>query len=167
MVFFAAALLLSGIVMSFSVDSPDPAARGFVPIDANEVLVAFLQASVSQTFEIALEEPLAVTGKETLAFCLSIEASVVVSGGPTEPFLSMNEVIYDTLVRLSPLGFDPYVAVTNESRGLDQPFFWVPGTMVRSSEVYAGSAWIPSSTGDELLVVLMLVPTSPAEIPSV
>ncbi|MCU0853070.1 MAG: hypothetical protein MUC90_07470 [Thermoplasmata archaeon] len=167
MVFFAAAILLSSIVMSFSINSPGTVAGRSVQIDANEILVAFLQASVSQTFEVALEEPLTVTGKETFAFCLSVEAGVLIEGGTIEPFLSMNEVIHDTLVRLSPHGFDPCVIVTNESRGLDQPLFGIPRVMGRSSEVYAGSAWIPSSTGDEILVVLTLVPASPAEVPGV
>jgi hypothetical protein len=166
-VFFAAAILLSSIVISFSFGPSGETGAGGTRIDANEILVALLHASVAERFEIVLDEPLMVTGSETFALCLSLEASMVMAGGSTEPFQAMNDVIRDALLMLSPAGFLPCLAVTEKDRGLQDPLFAIPEMLPRGAEVHSGSAWIPSSTGEELLVVLMLVPALSAELASV
>lgn len=163
-IFFAAAILLSSILMSFPPASSDGDPSRSPRVDANEVLVAFLHASISVRFEIVLDEPLAVTGAESFALCLSLEASVILSGGSAEPFQALNDIVREALLKLSPSGFAPSIIVTDKNRGLDDPLLAIPGAVERSNEIYAGSAWIPSSTGDELLVVLMLAPAFPAEL---
>lgn len=167
LVFFAAAILLSSIVLSFSLGSSSTSAGMDSRVDASDVLTAFLHASVAESFEIVLDEPLKVTGSETFALCLSLEASTILAGGSAEPFEAMNEIVWEALLRLCPLGFSPCLVVTDKSGRLQDPLFVIPETSNGSEEVYAGSAWIPSASGEELLVVLKLAPAPLSEIASV
>jgi len=167
MVFFAAAILLSSIALSFSFDSAGTFAGGNSRVDAGEVLTAFLHASIAESFEIVLDEPVTVTGGETFALCLSLEASIILGGGSAEPFRQMNEIVGRALSDLCPAGFSPSLVVAEKSTGLGDPLFVIPGAANRSEQVYAASAWIPSANGEELLVVLMLAPTLLAEVASI
>lgn len=153
-VFFAAAMVISGVLLSYArsgtVERPDA-----VPYpDPENLLEVFLRASIGQTVTLDIGGSVVVRGNDPIGECLLMESRALTEGLPVEPFRPMNDIFLETLEESCGPGFQPRISVlTCEgaeilSIGARSP------PLVR--EAFAGSSELYDEDGMCYLVVLVL-----------
>lgn len=96
MIFFAASLLISSIVMSQAFqdrcDNVDAIGAG-AALDASSILGVLLRTSIGRSVPLDCENPVAVQPTTTVGECMAAEAVAILSGEPAEAFADLNGLI--------------------------------------------------------------------------
>lgn len=103
-VFFSAAILVSSVLLSYGLETPQSAEIRPTRDPAN-LLEVFLRASVGVDIILDLGERAVIRSNEQMGECLNIELRGLSEGLPVKAFLPLNEQFSDTLQRLCGLSF--------------------------------------------------------------
>lgn len=163
MVFFAAALLVSGMMFSQrAADGRDESAP-FGLNDPIELLGALMRASVGRQMELPTDPRVELTGYEEFSEVLAFELDELRSGTLLVVFTEFNEVLCDALLAACTPALEPHLVAFGEDGSLDEPLVGIPRPPDIASIAYAGSMTLPGRSGAEYVVVLVLDPALPPE----
>ena len=164
MVFFAAALLVTGMLLnqsgSYDGAHEDGSASFCAPSD---LLVVLMRASVGTSMELSTSPPVTVTGYEEFSEVLSFELDEIDSGTPVELFAAFNDILCWTLSGACSPTMEPHLVAFREDGSYDEPLLAIPSAPDPTALAFAGSVTLPRQSGGHYIVVLVLDPASPSE----
>lgn len=164
MVFFAAALLVTGMMLNQRVTDDDFDEEGAAAFcDPADLLDALMRASVGVSMELNTSPPATVTGYEEFSEVLSFELDQLDSGVAVEVFAEFNDILRGALSGACTPAMEPHLVAFREDGSYEEPLLAIPSVPDSTALAFAGSVTLPRLSGGQYLVVLVLDPASPAE----
>jgi len=158
-VFFAAAVMISSVLMFYS------SGPGAIDGDANQVcpdtavmLDVVLRASIGHEVEVALGVGMTIPSTFTVYECLAAEMHALEGGVSNEVFQELNEAILAIIRSACGHSFVPHLLVLGPDLRMDSPMIAIPTVPPASFEAYASSCEMPRADGSQTLVALVLCP---------
>ena len=163
MVFFAAALVMCSIIISYGRPSPptDSDRRG--DSDPAEILQVLLRASIGRSATIELGGSYHLDGSEDVASCIAVEVTALRLGVSETVFASLNEIIVEVVEAICNPVFEPILIVYDFADGHSSHVLRLPDKEPDSMDRCASSVAIPGNDGHDYLAVLVLDPTTLSE----
>ena len=162
MVFFAAALAVCGVLVSYARPLVEPRTDLQGDADPAEILRVLLRASIGRPVSIDLEGSHRLDGTEDVATCITVEMHALSCGADQKVFSSLNAVILEMMISLCNPAFEPFLIVYDLDNGLPSPVLRLPHEEADSENRFASSTEIPGDGGNPYKVILIL---SPAALP--
>lgn len=162
MVFFAAALAVCGVLVSYARPLVEPRTDLQGDADPAEILRVLLRASIGRPVSIDLEGSYRLDGTEDVATCIAVEVRALSSGASQMVFSSLNAIILEMMNSLCNPVFKPFLIVYDLDDGLPSPVLKLPYEEADSENRYASSTEIPGDDGNPYKAILIL---SPAALP--
>lgn len=164
MVFFAAALAICGVLVSYArpLDGPRTDPQG--DADPAEILRVLLRASIGRPVSIDLEGSHRLDGTEDVATCIAVEVHALSSGANLKVFSSLNAIILEMMISLCNPAFEPFLIVYDLDDGLPSPVLKLPYEEADSENLFASSTEIPGDGGNPYKVILILSPAALLEL---
>jgi hypothetical protein len=163
-VFFAAALAVCGVLVSYARPSVEPGMNLQGDSDPAEILRVLLHASIGRPVSIDIEGSHRLDGTEDVATCIAVEVHALSSGASQEAFSSLNAIILEMMNSLCCPVFEPFLIVYYMDDGLPSPILKLPYEDPESENRYASSADIPGEDGNPYKAVLVLNPAALPEL---
>ncbi len=164
MVFFAAALLVTGMMFSQRPAHPEVDGDDIVDVcDPADLLDALMKASLGGPAQLATVPQTSLTGYEEISQLLSFELDELSSGTPEQVFAEVNQMICEALSAACPPAIGPHLIAFIENGSFDEPLLAIPSPAKSTSFAAAASVSIPSHWGGRYAVVLVLDPALPTE----
>lgn len=113
-VFFSAAILVSSVLLSYGLETPQSAEIRPTRDPAN-LLEVFLRASVGADIILDLGERTVIRSNEQIGECLNIEVRGLFEGLPVKAFLPLNQQFSDALERLCGLSLQHRLVVLDQT----------------------------------------------------
>jgi len=164
MVFFAAALVMCSIIVSYGRPSPLPDSDRRGDSDPAEILQVLLRASIGRSVTIELGGSHHLDGSEDVASCIAVEATALRLGVSETVFASMNEIIVDIVEAICNPIFEPILVVYDIADGLSSHVLRLPDMEPDSMDRCASSVEVPGNDGHDYLVVMVLDPATLSEL---
>jgi hypothetical protein len=164
MVFFAAALAISGVLVSYARPLVEPRTDLQGDADPAGILRVLLRTSIGRPVSIDLHGSYRLDGTEVVATCIAVEVSALSSGASQMPFSSLNAIILEMMNSLCDPVFEPVLTVYDLGEGSPDPVLKLPNVEVDSKNRYASSTDIPGDDGNPFKVVLILYPAALSEL---
>jgi len=162
MVFFAAALAVCGVLVSYARPLVEPRTDLQGDADPAEILRVLLRASIGHSVSIDLEGSYRLDGTEDVATCIAVEVRALSSGASQTVFSTLNAIILEMMNSLCNPVFKPFLIVYDLDDGLRSPVLKLPYEEADSENRYASSTEIPGDDGNPYKAILIL---SPAALP--
>lgn len=165
-VFFAASMLISTALLAYASDFAGPGSIHACNDwrDPDEVLHAFLHASVGTELIVNLNSSVQIKGNEEIAECIAIETQALRSGAGIAPFEELNDVCLRILRSCSAPLYEPFLIVLCSDANGTEPILAIPWLPENHPEAHASSAEFPGLVGETILVTLILCPASSPEL---
>lgn len=164
MVFFAGALLVTGMMFSQRATDSEAHEDGIAGVcDPADLLDALMKASVGEPMELATQRMTTLTGCEEISQVLSFELDELVSGTPAEVFAEFNGIIRGALLAACTPAMELHLVAFVDNGSFDRPLLAIPSPATSVSVAVSSSVTLPSHWGGQYIVVLVLDPASPSE----
>ncbi len=164
MVFFAAALVVCGVLVSYARPTVEPEESSQGDADPAEILRVLLRASIGCPVSIDLEGCHRLDGTEDVAICIAVEVRALSSGASLRVFSSLNALIIEMMISLCNPVFEPFLAIYELDDGSPNPVLMLPCEEAASECRYASSTEIPGDGGNSYKAILVLSPASLPEL---
>lgn len=164
LVFFSAAMLVSGVMISYIESSSRDMVTdvGAPPVDIAEILGVVMRSSVCCEAEAL--PGFEVSGRESVAECLAAELYGLSLGVERHLFEGINDAIGGVVDPLSGPLFDWHILVVHPFGSSREPYLDIPGPLMPCGLAYAASTELPCSDGVLYTVILTLQPAAPSEL---
>jgi len=162
MVFFAVALAVCGVLVSYARPLVEPRADLQGDADPAEILRVLLRASIGRPVTIDLEGSHRLDGTEDVATCIAVEVRALSSGISQTVFSSLNAIILEMMSSMCNPLFEPFLIVYDVDGGLPSQVLKLPYDVADSENRCASSTEIPGDGGNPYMAILVL---SPAALP--
>lgn len=163
-VFFIAAMVISGMLLSSAKERADDAFAPQGDTSASEILCVFLRASVGERVLVDLEGGVYVDERADVAGCLAVEIASLEEGAEPSAFARLNEVIYSILKSVCNPLFDPHLVVVDVGSECERPILALPDAAARGENTYASSIELQVSGDIACMLQLTLCPAASPEL---
>jgi hypothetical protein len=152
MVFFAAAMVVSSILLSYESDSrPETEARPYP--DPSEALGVFLKASIGSDAVLSMADPVSIRAGDLAGECLLVELCGLSDGLPEDVFDPLNDLLSRMLSDIcAPWAWHLSASADAVTVLLELGC----SSITRVQQVFAGSAELADAEGRSYLVVLSI-----------
>lgn len=165
LVFFTAAMAVSAVLFSY-VGSEDGVghAKNGAGSYADEVLSAFLRASLGSRVVIGQPYDCVLDGSEGIAECLVVEARLLDAGGPLAAFEELNGCLLSVLENLCGGHHSPHLLIFDAGGSSQEPVLAMPSLPGERDSLLAGNTLLPGDDNGQYVAVLVLDPALSAEV---
>lgn len=164
MVFFAAALVVCGVLVSYTRPLAESRTDLHGSADPAGILRVLLCASIGCQVSIDLEGSHLLDGTEDVATCIVVEVLALSSGASQTLFSQLNAIILEMMNSMCNPVFEPVLIVYALDNGLPNPVLTLPNEEMDSENRYASSTEIPGADGNPYQAVLILYPAALSEL---
>jgi hypothetical protein len=161
-VFFAGAILISSVILALPGHQTISNESCWNSVRAAELLDGLLSSSIGTNITIGLELPVIVPSRTSIRDCLAVEGAYLFTGGESDGFGPLNSIIMGLLEDCAPPFLDAHLMLVY--RSFSEPLLALPHAPDDMSKRTATSTTMTLEDGSELLVVLVLCPSSPSEL---
>jgi hypothetical protein len=166
MVFFLVSVVISGALLYYSslgtaVELRD---HGQGQADPHELLENLLRSSIGTGIVVPLDVPRHISGDTDIGQCLLLEAEAVLDGMRVEAFDPLNEAIGSALISICSPMYSPHLAVLSSGNAGAVSLISILGPPQKTSQIYASVAHLTNDEEKDLLVQLLLCPSSFPEV---
>ena len=165
MVFFVAAIAVSGVLVSSVETSPSSEGNSQPGVNVDEALAVILHSSLGSDIEVLVGgENVTLSRNDAIVDCLLLEAHAIAEGDDVAGFVRLNLMVMDIMTTIFMPYLEPSFRLLDTSGRIPIVLVSIPSEWPDVQLAYAAGAKISDASGGEFLVQLRSVPVSPAHL---
>lgn len=161
-VFFAAAMIISSMMVSFAGHGVDNDLFGQEASPAESLLNCFLSSSILSNLTVQLSDQIDVRWQTSVRYCLAFEGDALFRGVELDSFAELNGLLWERLSASVPCAFAPHLLLLSYS--YSEPLLALPHVPQTDALGSSSSAAISPADEAKLSVVLVLCPATSSEL---